>query len=162
MCVKSFVSLSPFVWSIDTYFSLSGWRIIVNLVFSSFAFCLHLVSPLTFLIVIKPHSVTCLLKAHTYISPEGRIAIRIFPTLNRLEVTAPALLPLSLLCVLAFSQPSSGMEPLGFEPRTQGSKVQPSNHVATAAVEFISLILGHMLFYPPGLLPPSPGFKQSD
>ena len=43
------------------------------------------------------------MKAHTYISPEGQIPIRIFPTSNRLEVMALPLYPSALSLYLAFT-----------------------------------------------------------
>ena len=49
----------------------------------------------------KPHSVTYLMKAHTYISSEGEIPIRILSTSSRFRDTAPALPAFTALLTLA-------------------------------------------------------------
>ena len=55
---------------------------------SSFAFYGLGISASALLMLIKSHEATCLLKAHDYISPEGRIPIRIFAQSYRLGAVA--------------------------------------------------------------------------
>ena len=54
-------------------------------------------------ILTKVYTPAYQMKAHTYISPEGQIPIRIFPTSNRLEVMALPLYPSALSLYLAFT-----------------------------------------------------------